>query len=1804
MQVYSPYKAYTVAPSGQQISTPVILTSLPLTLDEDTILEEDRFSSVHCDNGSSALRVASSLPCSATTSSSSISSSPPSPLSPPPPPLSLWKHTVVSVVNSASSLARKTEGMHPSFLAEEERKMGREGGTTTERSEDISTTTTTNTTLLMKDEGKKRETGQQQRSWTGGRGQMRIDWSQEKEKEEGRMGYRLNTATAPPSSAVASSILDHVKDAPLPFHRPRNSYRVRIGGTASSSRGETHLYNNSNNSSREGRRRYGGSPPVEEGGAEAEKENRKGHHHHPTQLGQSSGGGGGGPRIPSRIQYYPLGTSKRYEQEKWLQLQRRRAQLEKAKEKELRDCPFQPQIYHYSPPTPLTTPATAPPSSPAAGGGRSRTNAPSGPIPDPSSKVNAHVSVPEGGSEEQEEEKEKDPEKGISYPASRDGGHRTLAPIPCTNARTGRQSMTKGSHISVFQRLVEAGKARDARLALARFYHEQQQKEQAFGGEAQVPPQSKEKKRKYGEEKEREKQSENGKKGLYSESSRVSATLQKAKEGKYADPTLSHFSVSSSSSSLMRQSRQHSVSSSRSNFSSSSNESRRSNRNSRHLSPPRTPDASRWFTPQIDFSSDLLATRWNRLCSHLPVEDRLLCYGACRDARLRQGCQREDSGMEEGGGENDAHRPMLREQSPPPPPGYPYCPHQQSQWEGEKELYYCRRTSRRSNPQGDRNSSGDHHHRADGGHHQRRTRRSRGDMTRSITSTATPFSSPPPTTAAAVPYPSSFLDSPLPRSNKKMGMQREESTRKGEEQEVKKESRSRARHAHPKDGEGCRSTHRLETTNATPTGGIASRTSSSAFSSFLKRQEDFLEKKRAKRMERCVAAGAPLSPEEFAQCTFSPAVNPNSALIDQRLQEKKNFLFLISSSLSSSSSLSRSSSSGAVAAAGAQTPYRVTYPAGDVSSGRGHPSPRVKDELPSPCCITPIRDHDISLSTSILRRGRGKRLEEEEEEGSRTRGGGGIIEEEGSGAREGLTPSTASGLGGGGSSSLYASPHCFEWTSREWEKGKYGSRNGSTCGFGTSRGAEGNREGGGVAPLPFKNTPRHALPSSLVFSSSPSSSVVEHDEGEREEEELPSGTISPSFCSPYSQKNKREKGERDGECSSVDFSSITNFFDSCSSASATTTRTTATRTTKGDHHHDVHDKNKRRANMAAPRERDSFSFLSSPRRSRGGSEEAKKREVMFSDTRRRLSQDSPRHATPSALSRSRSAPETTAASSSARNRRGSISKRSSSRRTRRSRTALLYEAALEKHQRDAERRARAQAEEEARAPAHPPHDYRPPPGVNYSHSFKVLSSQSFLKRQGLHDALHKEELRRLKEMIYNFETGHMNSNHHHHNSSNGDTVSRRHGHQPPPPPLHHQREGVDRKNNKEKNGLTTTPPPTPEGAATTTRTSTNSNISTSGSSPNNNNNNYNYSNYGHPPPTMDATYKKAVDGEEPQCTRGIKGVGERVRATSPGTTTVKGEECTFHPQLSPISLAVLERMKNREKNVVKRLTTVRKVVAVGVNSTFPSSVDHTKSSPAAFHPSKPRRREGEVGREVSAPTHSPRRENDPLRHQEDPTNINEPSKEEETEKKEIPTPEEPQKNPSRKMKKKVVTTDDVNAFFQREMERLQHRAFHIQEEKQKSDMHAVLECTFRPQTTIFPPRAASHNVRRTTRESHRACPNLSSSSPQHLGKGNGAEDAGGKATSHTISFPPPSQPHQQQQGAEAKSRGLHDCPGLEQFLERQALAKRLKDEQEERWRRLGAGMPINGDDHTILTPFHLETERRSRKSELGVAYRV
>lgn len=1295
------------------------------------------------------------------------------------------------------------------------------------------------------------------------------------------------------------------------------------------------------------------------------------------------------------LRYFPLGTTARYQHEKQRQRMRAQEQQWKAEAAERRACTFHPRICVHSPSLPAATAAH--------------------------------------------------PEKGSST---------VLTKGTCaTSSSTGTSST-----LSVFQRLVQAGKERSARLALARFYREQQTKA--------VLEEEKEaqKKRKGKDTKQDTTEKEGGATREECEdedeekrtSTRTPPTSLPKEKGTATAPPLPSHRSSSSSSSL------------------------------------KTPEvSSHWFTPTINFSSAQQAAEKNRLCGDLPVEERLLYYGACREAKLQKARQEAEQRYRHDVSPHLKRHHISRQRS-----------HSSPVHRGECE---ARRTSRR-----------------------------------------------PPQTNAASPAPEEAKTSVEPR----------------------------------REGRSKQSSSSLSST-------------ASAFDAFLRRQRVFLEKKRIAQVEKAHA----LASEHLRQCTFSPVVSPQSNRMDKQLQEKRELLARMTSSASSSSSSS------------------------SFSTKNNEEEEEGEENAVSHTVVT--------TSTSAYRTPKGVRIAEPKHHSSlafgESRSGWKSTSARTEDTKGGLTPS---GYSKTDHSSTTHAAYDASWPSIK------GKREGSA----TSsirirvRRATSPDERNRTSPSSFMPKGKHVDPTrgdliSPIIRRTEATRLDHHVQGEEEEDLGRSHDIQKHQERIAAMRRPREwrrhekehtnalgllpppsprrrsivaNEEREGHVARSLFTvastppppparrSISLMDSNAMLSSYLSNRTSSTAAPSSPFHRPERKRGGRSPPTMAPHSQDSMASSSSSVSSRRESS----RRGLHTKERGYDAHTSFPVSPPPATRRARLVGGGGVVSTSRSHSRERDGRRAPHGTQPRSRTTWLYEDAMAKRRREAERIANAEAKEETTPYAVPSaptfsSSLRPPPSwLARRPQYQALSSQSFLKRQALHDAIHEEELRRLKLLIYAYETGGGRTR-----PPRRKEPTRRDPISSPSspfttPPANTKTTALftsERKRHDTRTDISRTTVPLPFSCPTREGSEATRNTSFTGVSPWNMEHTPLEKKWAHS--TMETRWKTKTDEER----HGFPSTSGRGKAR---TVEREGEkEWTFHPQLSPASVAVLERMKSREKNVVKRLTTVRKTIAPPSSSTA-AKKNHRGEEDALSTETKRRettderkkataREEGsgipetvEKGKVEEEEHHHSHQEvqqegtpgQGPL--EEKPATMN--------------TNAEGTKKTPKRAKKRAVTAEAINGFYQREMARLEQKAFRIKEEKQRAAMYEVLECTFRPQLTtlasnhvlhrkafpLSPPQAGGRvqSTAATTTPSPEQGPPAVETSPPF------------SRTRFTATSPP-------------APRSALQCPGVAPFLERQALAKRMKEEREERWRRLGAGKPLNGAHHTILTPFHLETEQRGRTRE-------
>lgn len=143
-------------------------------------------------------------------------------------------------------------------------------------------------------------------------------------------------------------------------------------------------------------------------------------------------------------------------------------------------------------------------------------------------------------------------------------------------------------------------------------------------------------------------------------------------------------------------------------------------------------------------------------------------------------------------------------------------------------------------------------------------------------------------------------------------------------------------------------------------------------------------------------------------------------------------------------------------------------------------------------------------------------------------------------------------------------------------------------------------------------------------------------------------------------------------------------------------------------------------------------------------------------------------------------------------------------------------------------------------------------------------------------------------------------------------------------------------------------------------------------------------------------------------------------------------------------------------------------------------------------------------------------------------------------------------NAARANGQKVVDSADVDAFYRRQVDSVQRTQEQLALKHSEIQLEKQLECTFRPRTNSRP----------------------STPTPQKR--------------SMSAATPPPSP----------------QVSGIEEFLKRKELAKKLADDKAARIDALGKGKPCNGPNFTVVTPFKLSNRKpvlRSSKHQYNGA---
>ncbi|KPA81545.1 hypothetical protein ABB37_03889 [Leptomonas pyrrhocoris] len=238
--------------------------------------------------------------------------------------------------------------------------------------------------------------------------------------------------------------------------------------------------------------------------------------------------------------------------------------------------------------------------------------------------------------------------------------------------------------------------------------------------------------------------------------------------------------------------------------------------------------------------------------------------------------------------------------------------------------------------------------------------------------------------------------------------------------------------------------------------------------------------------------------------------------------------------------------------------------------------------------------------------------------------------------------------------------------------------------------------------------------------------------------------------------------------------------------------------------------------------------------------------------------------------------------------------------------------------------------------------------------------------------------------------------------------------------------------------------------------------------------------------------------------------------------SLNAQECPFRPELSPGTQYVLKRMKPlRDGDVVKRLTG-----AVPPLAQKRAEIDDEKKD--LYEPTPNTRRSDSLNTRSASPSASQGLSTDGAR-------------------------AEPPQQPPRK--RSMVTRDQIEHFYQRQLDFLQERRDLIQERREGEVVQELVECTFRPRTNVDRHDGAA-------------------ASPRTTGCAEKSEERG------------PS---------------VNQVTGVTGFLERQKTARQRKAAQEELVRTMGLPRHKSAANlnfvtgTTVLSPFTLQTAQRQQQ---------
>lgn len=274
-------------------------------------------------------------------------------------------------------------------------------------------------------------------------------------------------------------------------------------------------------------------------------------------------------------------------------------------------------------------------------------------------------------------------------------------------------------------------------------------------------------------------------------------------------------------------------------------------------------------------------------------------------------------------------------------------------------------------------------------------------------------------------------------------------------------------------------------------------------------------------------------------------------------------------------------------------------------------------------------------------------------------------------------------------------------------------------------------------------------------------------------------------------------------------------------------------------------------------------------------------------------------------------------------------------------------------------------------------------------------------------------------------------------------------------------------------------------------------------------------------------------------------VAQRRRAAS-----LNARECPFRPELSPGTRYVLRRMQHtRDGDIVKRLTGAQPSITSPRTGKHSDNVYNNNNNKCIdIDPEREELYEAEPTAAARRSRSGTARSNSQSGSAADNGKLSEHGA--------TPSLSPPPRQ------RVVLTRDQVEHFYQRQMNFLQERQDLIQERKEGEAVQELVECTFRPRTNA----------------------------DQRAGSSSSTAGAGCGAEGHE---PAPS---------------LHHVTGVSGFLERQMMARRRKAEHDELVRTMGlprsraTAMGVSMvTGTTLLNPFTLQTAQRRRRSSCAPA---